>query len=319
MILISLLYISCEKEKEPGEPPVLTTVNVTNIRHTSASCGGVIVYDGGEAVTARGVCWSTTQNPTVADSKTTDGSGTGTFTSEITGLTTTTTYFVRAYATNSKATSYGNELVFKTYTGTITDVDGNVYNTIAVGTQTWMAENLKTTKYNDNTAIPLVADTPAWAALSTPGYSWYNNDEATYKKESGALYNWYALDEASNGGKNVCPAGWHIPTDAEWTTITDFLDGDREAGGKMKEKGTVHWISPNTGATNESGFTALPCGGRYYNGTFSAMGSIGGWWSSTELLTASARGRYLYYNYSLIYRGSGSKRDGFSVRCLKDN
>jgi len=181
-----------------------------------------------------------------------------------------------------------------------------------------MAENLKTTKFNDNTAIPLVADITAWAALSTPGYSWYNNDAATFKATNGALYNWYALDAASNGGKNVCPTGWHVPTDDEWTTFTTFLGGESVAGGKMKETGTAHWQSPNTGATNESGFTALPGGGRYFDGTFSSIGSIGCWWSSTELLTTSARGRYLYFNYSLVYRGSGSKQDGFSVRCIKD-
>lgn len=316
--LILILTTSCKKEDDPEQPPVLSTKDIHSITPTTANCGGNITYDGGATVTARGVCWSTTQDPTIADNKTTDGTGTGSFTSVITGLTATTTYFVRAYATNSAATSYGNELVFQTYTGTISDVDGNVYNTITIGTQTWMAENLKTTKFNDNTAIPLVTDVPTWAALSAPGYCWYNNDAAAYKTTHGALYNWYAVDSVSNEFKNVCPAGWHIPTDAEWTTLITFLGGDSVAGGKMKEAGTANWQSPNAGATNESGFTALPGGGRYYDGNFSSKGSIGGWWSSTELLSSSARGRYLYYNYSLIYRGSGSKRDGFSVRCLKD-
>ena len=313
-----MLTIGCEKENDKEQPPVLTTGNAYSITPTTANCGGKITSDGGATITARGVCWSTIQDPTITDSKTTDGTGKGTFSSTITGLTATTTYYVKAYATNSTATSYGNELVLKTYTGTIPDVDGNAYNTMTIGTQTWMAENLKTTKYNDNTDIPSVADIPAWAALSTPGYCWYNNDAATYKAHYGALYNWYAVDAAGNGGKNVCPAGWHIPTDAEWATLTDFLGGNNVAGGKMKETGTANWQSPNTGATNESGFTALPGGGRYFDGTFSSIGSIGGWWSSTELLTTSARGRYLYSDYSFIYRGSGSKQDGFSVRCLKD-
>lgn len=318
--LFFILFTTCEKENEqlPGEPPVLTTANVTNITPVTASCGGYITSDGGEIVSSRGVCWSKDQNPTLADDQTTDGSGAGTFTSTITGLTATTTYYVRAYATNNTATSYGNEMVFKTYTGTVTDVEGNMYNTIDIAAQTWMAENLKTTKYNDNTAIPLVADRSAWTALFKPGYCWYDNDSATYRAAFGALYNWYAVDLSSNGDKNVCPAGWHVPTDAEWTTLTTFLGGENVAGGKMKAAGTAFWQSPNAGANNESGFSALPGGGRYYDGAFSAADSIGGWWTSTELLSGSARGRYLYYNYSFIYRGSGSKQDAFSVRCVKD-
>jgi uncharacterized protein (TIGR02145 family) len=316
--LVLILASSCKKETDLEQPPALTTGDVHSVTTTSANCGGHIASDGGAAVTARGVCWSTAHEPTTADSKTTDGNGTGNFTSAITGLAATTTYFVRAYATNSVTTSYGNEMSFKTYTGIITDVEDNAYYTITIGTQTWMAENLRTTKYSDQTPIPLVADVPEWASLSTPGYCWYRNDEAAFKTAFGALYNWYALDAATNGNKNVCPAGWHVPSDEEWNTLITFLGGDRVAGAKMKETGTANWQSPNAGATNESGFTALPGGGRYYEGTFSSIDSTGGWWSSTELLPATARGRYLYYNYSLIYRGSGSKRDGFSVRCLKD-
>jgi uncharacterized protein (TIGR02145 family) len=317
--LLLLNAISCKKENEQmqGQPPVLSTRHVYPITSTTANCGGDITNDGGAKVTARGVCWSKTPNPTTADNKTVDDTGTGTFKSEITGLTATTSYYVRAYATNSVATGYGNELSFKTYTGTISDVEGNVYNIMRIGTQTWMVENLKTTRFNDNTAIPLVSDNAEWEELSTPGYCWYNNIPSLYKLNFGALYNFFVIDNARNGGKNLCPTGWHVPTNAEWTTIATFLGGDSIAGGKMKETITL-WLSPNTGATNESGFTALPGGGRYYNGIFDGTGSNGCWWSSTELLTSSARGRFLYYDYRLIYSGSGSKRDGFSVRCLKD-
>lgn len=320
MGLVSIITISCKKEKEqePGQPPFLTTGEVYSVKPTSATCGGNITSNGGATVTSRGICWDTIQNPTIDDNKTMDGTGTGTFESALTGLKATTTYYVKAYATNSIATSYGNELSFKTYTDTLPDIDGNVYNTMTIGTQTWMAENLKTTKYNDKTVIPLVTDKSAWAALSTSGRCWYNNDAETYKSIYGGLYNWYVVDAASNGGKNVCPTGWHVPTDTEWTTLTTFLGGENVAGGKMKETSTARWQSPNIGATNESGFTAIPGGGRYYDGTFSSIGSIGCWWSSTELLATTARGRYLYYDYILIYRGSGSKLDGFSVRCVKD-
>jgi uncharacterized protein (TIGR02145 family) len=316
MVLVLILTNSCGKENEE-QPPVLTTENVYSVKQTTANCGGKITNDGGSTVTARGVCWSTIANPTIADSRTADGTGTGTFTSSIAGLAATTNYYVRAYATNSFATGYGNELSFKTYTGTVYDVEGNVYNIIRIGTQTWMAENLETTKYNDNSAIPLVRDNAEWEALTTPAYCCYNNIPSIYKFNFGVLYNFFVVDTARNGGKKLCPTGWHVPTDPEWTTLITFLGGDSIAGGKMKETGTL-WLSPNAGATNESGFTARPGGGRYNDGIFAGKGSNGCWWSTTGLLTSSARGRFLYYNYRLIYRGSGSKGDGFSVRCLKD-
>jgi len=172
-----------------------------------------------------------------------------------------------------------------------------------------MVENLKTTSYNDGTAIPLVTDNTAWSNLSTPGYCWYNNDAATYKVTYGALYNWYTV----NTGK-LCPTGWHVPTDAEWTTLTTYLGGESIAGGKLKETGTSHWDSPNTGATSETGFTALPGGLRYYDGTFDGLGYYGLWWGATE----DAWGQGVGYDYIDVTRGSSDKSYGFSVRCVRD-
>jgi uncharacterized protein (TIGR02145 family) len=172
-----------------------------------------------------------------------------------------------------------------------------------------MAKNLKTTKYNDNTAIPLVTDNTAWSKLTSPGYCWYDNSVVTY----GALYNWYTV----NTGK-FCPTGWHVPSDAEWTTLTTYLGGDSVAGGKLKETGTAHWYSPNTGATNETGFTALPGGFRYYVGPFSSIGYDGNWWSSFKTSTANDWPRGMNYNFSNVYRPTYSLRSGFSVRCLRD-
>ena len=195
---------------------------------------------------------------------------------------------------------------------TVTDIDDNVYHTVTIGTQVWMVENLKTTKYNDGTAIPLVTDGPTWAGLLTPAYCWYNNNEVTYKNTYGPLYNWFAV----NTGK-LCPAGWHVPTDAEWGTLITYLGDTTLAGGKLKEAGTVHWASPNTGATNSTGFTALPGGSRYTNGLFYLNGKYGWWWSSTESSSSDAWHQYMQYNTSLIYRTAGSKIIGFSVRCIK--
>lgn len=311
---------ACNSDKAEEFPPVLSTGDLTSIKPTTAVCGGYVSDEGGTEVTARGVCWSTLSGPVLTDNKTIDGKGIGRFTSRLTGLTPTTTYYARAYATNRLGTSYGDELIFRTYTDTLIDIEGNVYNTISIGNQIWMAENLKATKFTDNTSIDLVADLFDWALLAGPGMCWYNNDADTCKVVYGALYNWYTVDTVTNGMKNLCPDGWHVPSDAEWTNLTEFLGGESIAGGKMKEEGTAHWISPNIGATGESGFTGLPGGGRFYDGTFSSLGSKAGWWSSTEVESFpwSARGRYLYYNYTHTYRGFGSKNDGFSVRCVKN-
>lgn len=324
-LLILNPVISCtEKEQGPVTAPVIKTKDVYSVSPTTANCGGEITSNGGSAITERGICWNTLPGPTKYDNKTLDGKGEGPFKSLLAGLKSSTTYYVRSYATNRATTSYGNEISFKTYTGNVTDVDGNVYNTMTIGTQQWTTENLKTSKYNDNTLIPFISDIYEWSSLSTPAWCRYVNDHTSYNDPlnsyttDGALYNWYAVNAASNGGKNVCPAGWHVPTDADWTTLTNFLGGDSIAGGKMKEAGIAHWVGPNTGATNESGFTGLPEGGRFSNGRFKGIGTRGGWWSSEELLPTSGRGRFLYYEFSMVYRGSGYKGDGFSVRCLKD-
>ncbi len=193
-----------------------------------------------------------------------------------------------------------------------TYVEGNVYKIVTIGTQVWMAENLKTTKYNDGTAIPLVTDNTAWANLATPGYSWYNK-AATNKDTYGALYNWYTVNT-----KKLCPNGWHVPSDTEWTTLITFLGGENGAGGKLKETGFSHWLSPNTSATNTTGFTALPGGRRYGGGTFSNIGYYGHWWSSSEYSTANSWYRYMTSRASDVNRNDNSKQAGFSVRCLRD-
>ena len=300
----------------PSTVPELTTTAVSGITQTTATSGGNISNDGGADVTVRGVCWGTSPNPTIADNYTSDGAGTGIFSSNLSGLTINTRYYVRAYATNSIGTGYGNELIFATKgaTGTVSDLDGNTYSTIQIGTQVWMAENLRTTKYNDNTLIPNVTDPTAWKNLITPAYCWYNNDASTYKIPYGALYNWFAVNTAK-----LCPTGWHVPLNDEFMAFVTYLGGLEVAGGKLKETGTAHWLSPNTGATNETGFTALPGGRRfYYDGTFISLGSLGYYWSATEDEVIYGGIGILHYDSAAIEGDGYSKPNGMSVRCLKD-
>lgn len=314
--VLLVFAISCNKDDNKGSNiPVLSTSTVTEITQTTAISGGDITSDGGATVTARGVCWSTGLTPTISDNKTTDGTGAGTFVSNISGLTANTTYYARAYATNTKGTAYGSSMSFTTEfggsTGSFTDPrDGNVYQTVTIGTQEWMAENLAylpsvvghgtgstTTSYYyvygyDGTSVS--------AAMATANYTTY-----------GVLYNWPAA-------VNACPSGWHLPGDAEWTQLTTYLGGESVAGGKLKEAGTSHWNSPNIDATNETGFTALPGGVRVNYGAFEGIGVLGYWWSTSEDNATNAWYRYMGNDYSGVSRDFMNKELGFSVRCLRD-
>ncbi len=286
--------ISCDADTE--NVPVLTTTEVTEITETTAMSGGNITDDGGATVTARGVCWSINENPTVEDNKSEDGTGAGSFTSSITDLEPNTTYYVSAYATNSAGTGYGEQRSFVSIDfGSFTDTrDGKVYKTVVIGNQEWMAENLA-------------------YAPSSGNYWAYDNDDANVEVY-GYLYDWQTAI-------NVCPTGWHLPSDEEWSELT-FNLGEK-AGGKLKATGTIEagtgiWYDPNTGATNETGFTALPGGRRDFDGEFSSIGYGSTWWSATEIVTAHAWVRMISYNYSGVVRYDHSKELGFSVRCLSD-
>ncbi|MCH7658220.1 MAG: fibrobacter succinogenes major paralogous domain-containing protein [Bacteroidetes bacterium] len=321
--------------------PTISTTSVSSITENSAESGGNITDDGGATVTARGVCWSTSQNPTTADSKTTDGSGTGSFTSLLTGLSSETTYYVRAYATNSVGTAYGNEVSFTTYISgeTVTDYDGNTYNTVQIGNQVWMAENLKVTHYPDGTAIQLVEDNSAWDALgyTDKAYCYYDNS-STNGDTYGALYTWAASmngagssDANPSGVQGVCPDGWHLPSDAEWKQLEMFLGMSQSEADDTGYRGTDEgsqlagnaslWTDgslESDPAFGSSGFTALPGGNRNYNGNFYNIGYDGNWWSSTESNATNAWNRNLYYNNAYINRNSNNKKYGFSVRCVRD-
>jgi uncharacterized protein (TIGR02145 family) len=298
----------------------LKTGSTAHLTQSSVTIYCEITWDGGASITSRGVCYSTSQNPTIADSKTNDGSGTGAFWSNLTGLIAGSTYYVRAYATNSVGTAYTDQLSIKTLSGgsivfnpsltygSITDIDGNTYKTIQIGTQTWMAENLRTTKLNDSQIIPLVSDNVEWNNLPSPGYCWYYNDAATYRNAFGAMYNWFTVKTAK-----ICPVGWHVPSATEWQSLMTFL-GANIAANKLKEAGINHWESPND-ATNETGFTALPGGERLRDGKFIAIGERGHWWSSN--------GDWQYgYEWSIWEHYDMQQyyypESGISIRCIKD-
>jgi len=196
---------------------------------------------------------------------------------------------------------------------TVTDIDDNVYHTVAIGTQIWMVENLKVTKYRNGDPIQFITDNSGWANLITGGYSFYNN-KADTATTYGNLYNWKAVTDR----RNICPAGWHVPDDSEFQALVDFLGGEDVAGGKMKEIGYAHWSSPNTGATNISGFNAIPSGIRGINGSFNYIGLSSNFWSSDEFSTDNANFLYLINTDAKAISSNFNKLAGLSVRCIKD-
>ncbi|MEI6140104.1 MAG: fibrobacter succinogenes major paralogous domain-containing protein [Mariniphaga sp.] len=200
-----------------------------------------------------------------------------------------------------------------TTSDTVSDIDGNVYHTVKIGNQIWMLENLKTTKYRNGDLIPNIADT-LWKNLYTAAYCWYGNKIA-HKSTYGAVYNWYAVSDS----RNIAPTGWHVATRIEWETLIENQGGITIAGGKLKEAGTTHWTDPNTGATNSSGFTALPGGFQEsIGGGVYGMGKYGDWWSSTSTSTTLAWNCELSSISVAVRTMSFTKKGGFSVRCVKD-
>jgi len=195
----------------------------------------------------------------------------------------------------------------------ITDIDGNIYHAVTIDNKVWMLENLKTTKYNDGTSIPNVTDNSEWDNLTTGAYCDYSNSPSN-STVYGRLYNWYAVSDT----KKMCPVGWHVATDTEWTSLTSYLGGESIAGGKLKEADTTHWNTPNTGATNESGFKALPGGERRPNGEFLYLRQYGNWWTVTESNASSSWCRYMDFDDANVDRDDYDKQYAFSVRCIKD-
>lgn len=298
--------------------PQVSTTEVSQINQHSAISGGSVGIDGGASIVSRGVCWSTTPNPTIYNDKTNEGPGPGNFTSRLTGLNLATTFYLRAYAINESVIGYGAEVSFTTSndTGIFTDSrDSTIYPWVKIGNQVWMSKNLA--------YLPAVS--PSLSGSDTDPYYYVYDYEGSIISEAkgtkswdiyGVLYNWKAATTA-------CPLGWHLPSDAEWTALVDYLGGEYGAGGKMKSTGTLQagtglWNQPNDGATNSSGFTALPGGGFGYFGDFRDLGSYAFFWSSSEFWSSLAWHRYLSYDSDGVSQNSGYCRYGFSVRCLQN-
>jgi uncharacterized protein (TIGR02145 family) len=298
--------------KTLGDKPSTTTLDASNIRSSTATLNSTInanylstsvIFEYGPT-TSYGSSSIPVQSPV-------NGNSDIVLSSDLTGLTPGTVYHFRVRAENQLGSSYGNDKTFTTPI-IVTDIDGNLYQTVVIGTQTWMAENLKTTKFNSGIAIPLVTISSSWLSQTTSAYCWFNNTETSYKNSYGALYNWFTV---STG--NLCPIGWHVPSDSEWIILASYLGGENVAGGKLKETGITHWNSPNIGANNESGFTGLPGGVRSTAGFYN-LGSSGYWWSSTESNSEIALDRILKSSEGILTKGSHGKFMGFSVRCIKD-
>jgi uncharacterized protein (TIGR02145 family) len=294
----------------------VSTNPISTITTNTAISGGNIIYDGGAAVTQRGVCWSNNPNPTISNNLTSNGSGTGNFTSNISGLPPATTYYVRAYAINTIGISYGNELTFSTIgPGAGVTFDGYIYPSIVLGNgQEWMSENLRTTIFANGDIIPNVIDDIQWDNLTTGAWCHYNNDNQ-FENPYGKLYNGYTVVDV----RNVCPNSWHVPTDDEWFGLINYLGGLSIAGDKMKSTGTQYWYAPNTNATNESGFSGLPGGSAQGVWQDVEMNGVGHWWSSTLLLPNNGIWFYsLGWDIGSVLRSNAVPVFGMSVRCLKD-
>ena len=352
LIITSMILITTACKKE--DIPSLSTLELTEITDSSAVCGGEITDNGGAEITARGVVYSTSTNPKISDclGKTSDGTGKGFFTSNITGLSSDTDYYIRAYASNDAGTGYGNEHSFTTSESpfvcgeTVTDVDDNVYQTVSIGDQCWMVENLRVAHYRDGSEIMYAPGSDNWLNNTDGAYCIYPhyavdgiNSHEEMLNDYGALYNWYAI----NNEKGLCPEGWQVPTDEDWQELEMFLGlgaseatewGERgsDEGGKLKSARThplehPRWDTINAGATDEYGFKALPSGiYGYYNSpneddrTFILVGEMVFFWTSTDTIINNqeyAIYRSIDHEEKTINRSAKAWSLGYSIRCLK--
>ena len=307
--------------------PTITTTSPSSVGTDSVVIGGNITNDGGSSIVLRGVCYSTSPNPNMGNSRTEDGSGIGSFNTVLRGLTSSTMYYACSYAKNSNGVvAYGNEVSFTTTaslpgvrcpgTPTVTDFDGNVYHTVQIGTQCWTQSNLRTSRYRNGDSIPTGLSNSAWTNALAGAYAVYENNlvnDSIY----GKLYNHYAVTDS----RGLCATGWRVPTDGDWLALETQLGGAFQAGGALKSTLTQPiqggWVFPNAGATNSTGFSGMP-GGAAQGSVGYDLTSNGFWWSTS--LSAPNLGWMMNLSYPNPYmvRNTYPRNNGFSIRCLKN-
>jgi uncharacterized protein (TIGR02145 family) len=289
------------------------------VGQNSVVSGGTVIEEGSSPVIERGVCWNTSPEPGIENDRTTDGSGPGTFVSQVSGLSASTLYHLRAYARNSTHTAYGEEQTFLTLNPgepcqgvPLVEYEGKVYHTVQVGSQCWLRENLNAgTRVNSG-----VDQDPANGLTEKYCYQDLESNCDVY----GGLYQWDEMMQGSTGGmvQGICPPGWHLPDNLEFQALAEVLGGDSLCGGKMKERGYIHWIYPNSGATNESGLTVLPAGIRNSNTSFGNLRDHAYFWVSTEYSNPHSFYRFLSEVSDDLFQGYVSKENGMSIRCLQN-
>jgi uncharacterized protein (TIGR02145 family) len=296
--------------------PSLTTYIPSFYSATSIKTRGTISDTNGSEIKEKGVCISTSSGASLSSSvKMVDNSDLWDYICRFDGLIPGTTYYLRAYAINGAGTGFGNEVKFTIHTGTsdVTDIEGNIYKTVVIGSQTWMAENLRVTMLNEMTGLKYGQNNYIFPPNLI--FAWYGNQNAN-SIPYGALYNYYVANSA-----NICPIGWHAAKEEDWTTLINYLGGENVAGGKLKEAGTAHWLSTNSGATNESGFTAVPGGTTDFNHTSASMGERAYFWSSNSVDYDSNEhfvAHVLSSSDDKIIRVESDRLNGFSIRCVRD-
>ncbi|MBK6346518.1 MAG: fibrobacter succinogenes major paralogous domain-containing protein [Bacteroidales bacterium] len=312
--LFFMLLNSCSKDENS---PTMDTTAIIKITQSTAICKGCILNNGGSPISEKGFCWSTSHNPALTDGKIVVKSDSLNFTDTVTGLKPNVAYYVRSFAINSKGVAYGAEQSFTLWINipgpNATDIDGNNYTSVRIGSQVWMVENLKTTKYRNGEPILNITNSTEWNRAGTGGFCYYDNNIAN-KNTYGCLYNWNAVADSCI----IAPEGWHVATFSEWQTMIDFLGGIDSIANKIKETGNDHWLYQNQNSTNESGLTALPAGYRNYTGDFYFINRGMFFWTSTE--EGNSAGSCFGHNGNDITVLSGQgKISGNSIRCIKDN
>ncbi|MGM0650127.1 MAG: fibrobacter succinogenes major paralogous domain-containing protein [Bacteroidota bacterium] len=306
--VIAIVLTGCNKEEEELLAPEMGETKIMYITDNSATLKAELTDEGDENVTDNGVCWSTSSEPTINDDAVEASDYEDFFTAELEDLTEGTEYYARGYATSDAGTSYGEEITFSTTTP-VEDIDGNSYPTVQIGDQIWMAENLKTTTYNDGSSITHVSDEDTWSDLTTAAYCWWENDDAEADDHWGAYYNYYTVATG-----NLAPEGWHVPTEEEWNALDDFIDGDAD---KLKHTG-----SSTFGDNNQTNFNAYMAGYRGGgNGVFARRSE----WTLFWIAGDEPSETNTYADVKFLEDGSISVQDdqfsmqtGASIRCIKD-